>query len=1044
MKDKSSIRTNLQLVLTLVAVSSVILTAIGFTYLNWQKLWNMASQKQTYFTEYTGAKIESWFDDHLRKMLFVSQINDLVHQNPDYRKNLLNSIIESNSALTDVMVLDSRQNLIDAQNNAFDPKYEYVVDPEKCESVLRSGMEHIDLCSISRDKPLLSLIYPLRDSSGRINGLLKARLNLQYLDYLISKQSFGYSGYAYLQNAQNRVIVQNAFSDDVYHSGINSPKTYLNLLRTDKDAEVYTGLKGTRVVGTAVNIPQINWFLIVEYPIIEMLHNMSGHLIWLVLLGGLSTAIALLFGHYLYRKIATRLSSLLEAATEISKGNFGHKTRISGDDELSEVADAFNAMSHKLDKMFYEESQKLRFEKVFSQITGVILSKGQHDIDSIQLIQKLCAEYMGASRSVVYLYNAADDSFTGRYEWYKHGYSNRVNPSRMSYPASVFPITIPLLKHNIAVCMGLEDADTPIGKMFPEYYGFADPMLPCGETPLFQYFKNNNLAYMIGLPIFDGDTFLGKVSFGFDDHPADIELWKDYHLNILKNVISSSLLYFKQRSYIEAERERLHTTLLSIGDAVIVTDVMGSVTLMNQIAVDICGKSLDEALNANIDDLITILDAKTLHKLPNPAIMALENRTRYELPDKAILKTESGLQYNISDSAAPIFDKHGNLSGAVLVFRDETEKIEREREQDKMQRLEAVSLLAAGIAHDFNNLLTAILGNLSLAKDLIPASSEAAEILRAAESSADKGRDIIKQLMIYVKGGTLEVKHSNIVGLMTETAKFMLKSSGIELKTEIQKDLKDVVMSEGIFNQIFGNVLLNAKQAAGTYICICAENMEIADNHKLPLKPGSYVKICIEDNGQGIAPDIIDRIFDPYFTTKNCGTGLGLSSTLSLLKKHNGFISVSSKPAEGTTVVLYIPAAESVSIDISPEIQKKKERILVYEHDESLHLMLKRSLEVLDYEIVITTGWVDLMEWYKISQTSENPFWATFIDADNASHEFVYTTIRELLDIDDSQRIVIARNSVDKSNATALKEAGVHEVLEKPFHINRLRAVFRK
>ncbi|MDZ4121466.1 MAG: cache domain-containing protein, partial [Candidatus Cloacimonadaceae bacterium] len=211
MVKTKSIHASLRLSFTILVIISVVLTSAIFAYFRWTKFWRMHADSQAYFTKYTSSQIDGWFDEHFRKILFVSQVSNLVNQNPEYQKNLLNSIIESNSAIQEIVIFDAGQKVANAQNQAFHDEHEYRTDTGTLDFVLKTGIEYIDICrwnENSADKILL-VVYPLRDNTGRINGALMARLKLSYLKHLISRLRFGKSGYAYIIDPQNRIILHN-------------------------------------------------------------------------------------------------------------------------------------------------------------------------------------------------------------------------------------------------------------------------------------------------------------------------------------------------------------------------------------------------------------------------------------------------------------------------------------------------------------------------------------------------------------------------------------------------------------------------------------------------------------------------------------------------------------------------------------------------------------------------------------------------------------------------------------------------------------------
>ncbi len=234
-----------------------------------------------------------------------------------------------------------------------------------------------------------------------------------------------------------------------------------------------------------------------------------------------------------------------------------------------------------------------------------------------------------------------------------------------------------------------------------------------------------------------------------------------------------------------------------------------------------------------------------------------------------------------------------------------------EKEVLNAQKHESLGLLAGGIAHDFNNILTAIVGNMQLA---IMCSKEEDKIYKNlvnVEKAALRAKDLTQQLQTFSKGGVPVKRKTTIVDLIKETVGFSLKGSNILCKFSISADLHGVEIDEGQVSQVINNLVINAIQAMpkGGDIEVKAENITVDGvTNTITLEQGDYVDITVKDNGTGINTGHIENIFDPYFTTKEKGSGLGLASSYAIIKNHNGLITVDSKVGFGTTFHVYLPA----------------------------------------------------------------------------------------------------------------------------------------
>jgi len=263
-------------------------------------------------------------------------------------------------------------------------------------------------------------------------------------------------------------------------------------------------------------------------------------------------------------------------------------------------------------------------------------------------------------------------------------------------------------------------------------------------------------------------------------------------------------------------------------------------------------------------------------------------------------------------NATPIFDQDGTLSQVVMSLVDLTEKRRHEEQQLTLQKLEALGVLAGGIAHDFNNLLGGIFGYLEGAMDLSGQDDAkgAGELINKALGSFERARALTRQLLTFAKGGAPVTKVERLQRALRESAELALGGSEVKAAFALPDDLWPARVDLVQVGQAFGNLVLNSRQAMplGGTIEIKAENVKLSGNEGLELAPGDYVRIQVIDEGTGIPADQMGRIFDPFYSTKQSGTGLGLSTTYSIVNRHGGCIRICSTVGEGTTATVYLPA----------------------------------------------------------------------------------------------------------------------------------------
>jgi len=274
--------------------------------------------------------------------------------------------------------------------------------------------------------------------------------------------------------------------------------------------------------------------------------------------------------------------------------------------------------------------------------------------------------------------------------------------------------------------------------------------------------------------------------------------------------------------------------------------------------------------------------------------------------------------------AAPLFDRDGELIGAIESIRDITERKRMEEELVKIQKLESIGVLAGGIAHEFNNLLMAIMGNISLAKLYSHPGSEVCEPLDRVEQASFRAQSLTHKLITYARGGAPVKQIVSISDLLKDSVLFALGGSRVGCEFVLPCDLWPVNVDENQIKQVIHNIVVNADHAMpdGGTITISAENIKESPGSDPHLKPGPYVRIAIADQGEGITPGNLSKIFDPFFTTKEKNSGLGLTTAHSIIQKHGGRIRAESEAGAGCTVIFYLPAALQEILSCSADLRK--------------------------------------------------------------------------------------------------------------------------
>ncbi len=498
---------------------------------------------------------------------------------------------------------------------------------------------------------------------------------------------------------------------------------------------------------------------------------------------------------------------------------------------------------------------------------------------------------------------------------------------------------------------------------------------------------------------------------------------------------------------LEAEKEQLAVTLRSIGDAVITTDIDGRVVLVNRVAEDITGWSQQEACGKSLQEIFHIVDGHDGTPRHNP-VDKVQSSGIVELESNTKLITRDGREREIADSCAPIRDRQNRIIGVVLVFRDVTVQNKMQAEAIRAHKLESVGILAGGIAHDFNNVLTAILGNISLV-ERIKDFEKQKPLLANAEKACMRAKGLTQQLLTFARGGEPIRETASIHDVIRDSADFVLQGSNVACNFTIPDTLWLVKIDKGQISQVVQNIALNAKNAMpkGGVIDIVCENWAWEKNGACPA-PGNYVRVTIKDTGIGISAENIEKIFDPYFTTRDVGHGLGLAVTRSIIAKHNGYIEVVSKLGEGTAFIIYLPAERGHPIlekhPVKEVDAKGAGRILIMDDEEIVRDVAANMLGLFGYDALLCADGEAMLEIYKRETRLGNPVDLVIMDLTIPGGMGGKEAVGRLLEIDANARAVVASGYSNDPVMVDCLRFGFREAIVKPFQMEALAGVVKK
>ncbi len=524
-----------------------------------------------------------------------------------------------------------------------------------------------------------------------------------------------------------------------------------------------------------------------------------------------------------------------------------------------------------------------------------------------------------------------------------------------------------------------------------------------------------------------------------------------------------------QLQQIQTVNHHLRVALNQVDEAVVIIGAEPLVApgpriyFANRKASEMTGFTEKELMGAQIGQIYDprwLLDL--LSKLP-----AVAERNRTFQTEKQLLCSD-GQQKNCRWTISSINDPQGNPLHYTLTFREIQQQAPAVIEEtpnpqptsqginedtDKAflekNRVESLALLAGGVAHDFNNFLTSILMNLSLAKLGTPNGSEIRGQLDDAYKAAENGQALCQQLLGFAKGSKPEKHLVNLGNLLSQASNLATMGSNVRCDVTIPASLWSTEVEETQIMQVFHNLLINARQAMpqGGIITLSCDNEEIGPDHGLDLEPGNYVVTTIRDRGCGIPEENLAKIFEPYFSTKDNGTGLGLATCYTAVTRHHGTMTVRSKVNVGTEFKIYLPASEKIAPGnwTGPvQLPRKGEgSILVVDDQDGVRSVAVKILETLGYDVISALTGEDALQLYTNRLHSGNPISVVLMDMTLPGGMSGEDTTEEMRRLDPNVRTIATSGYFEQGAEERLRGRGYIGILPKPYTIEKLSAALQ-
>lgn len=494
------------------------------------------------------------------------------------------------------------------------------------------------------------------------------------------------------------------------------------------------------------------------------------------------------------------------------------------------------------------------------------------------------------------------------------------------------------------------------------------------------------------------------------------------------------------------------------GDAIIHAGTQGYILDVNKKAEELSGYAKEELLSMHYGALFTPCDLPHVdapngnHGGEHGYVFEKESPMAYGIS----LLRKDGKTIPVEATSSTIV--HGSERISQIILRDVSYRKKIEEEVQKSQRLESIGVLAGGIAHDLNNILTALLGNLYVAMAKSEENSEACAILRDTEHIVDKAKNLSRQLLTFSKGGAPVMKPASMNSILRDSIDFSMSTYNAVCDTSIQDGLWTVNADEGQIVQVMNNIILNAVQSMddGGTIKITCENITVTGDMKIPLPGGNYVRVIVKDTGFGIPADLQSKIFDPYFTTKPDGNGLGLSICYSIVKKHDGYVTVESVEGKGSAFSVYLPAGKAGAaqselpsrLNGKPGLNREDncggytcneaKRILFMDDDPSIRDGIAAILTLEGYKVDLAIDGSEAIELYKRSKQQSKPHDAVIMDLTVPGGMGGRTAVSELRKIDPNVKAIVASGYYDDPVMANYSKFGFVGVVVKPYNVAEL------
>ncbi len=562
------------------------------------------------------------------------------------------------------------------------------------------------------------------------------------------------------------------------------------------------------------------------------------------------------------------------------------------------------------------------------------------------------------------------------------------------------------------------------------------------------FLKKHNAYTYCGFPSLDSEGKVVAVMCLLDDHyhpfsEEDKDLLRIFAQRIGVEVERKNRLAQQKKAELRLARQQAEFDAIfnAISDCVVFVDPDFRILQINPALGRQCGYTMEELSGRNVSELFADPGgSRLLRRCLEQGGTPPQGRVQ-----KIRFRRKNGTTFSGEALGSRVEDDDG-LSGHIIIFRDITERDRQEEILRRLDRLDSLGILAGGIAHDFNNLLTAILGNISLASMHATADDPVTEYLQDAEKAAVRARDLTGQLLTFSRGGQPIKKPVSLPPLLSESASFVLSGSNVRCRFDVPDDLQRIEADPGQLSQVINNLLINAMQAMprGGTIEIECRNVSIDAQSGLPLTPGPHVRITVRDHGIGIPEQYLERIFDPYFTTKQKGSGLGLATASSIITRHGGYMEVESERGKGTSFHIYLPAG-SAKREEQPHtmepVSAARRRILIMDDEEPVRRVAAEMLSEKGFLVETAADGAEAVDKYASFLKRGRRFDVVIMDLTIPGGMGGLEAIGKLREMDPDVRAIVSSGYSNDPIMANHAGHGFAGVIAKPYRLDDLMEV---